>query len=336
MKTTIHDVARRAGVSTTTVSHVMTEGRNRARYAPATVQRVLRAAERLRYSPSRRAHNMCAGTNRIVSMFSSMGEDIESPYGCMIFTGAALAFQEVGYAVEIVDPSMGCELSRVLRNTDGVIFCVGMDLAVAEVVRQSQLPTVRLNVGLSDPTDCVEPDDRAGMQSIGAHVLKLGYERVIYVRPRLTADHPSIRIRETALAESIAGLTFGTLPYDVSASPPEKALQPLIRDLQRDALSHTVLVAYADNIRLALQQVLYRAGLAVPRDIGIASGYTALYDRTTNAGLQATGATYRVTDLGAAGARMMLERIRAGGASVPSVLVPETFVEGTTTCSQRV
>jgi LacI family transcriptional regulator len=324
---TIRDVARQAGVSITTVSHVLSGGPNGARYSPDTMQRVREAAQQLGYAPSRRGYNMRKGRNGVVSLFLTLPGAFDSGYQCMIFTGAALASRESGYSVEIVNPDKEANLARVLGNTDGVAFCVQMCAATEAIVRQSKLPAVRLNLGSYDPADGVEPDDRAGAAAIGLHLRTLGYQRIVYVSP-LPGGHPSIRVREAALAEAAAGLAFDTVTLD------GPGLQPVIHDLQRHALPRTAFVAYADSIRVALQQKLFRAGLLIPDDVGLASCHTGLFGRTIDADLPVTGATYRALDLGVAGARMLLERIGNGGVSVPSVLVPETFIEGKTTCRQ--
>ncbi len=326
MRVTIHDVAKSAGVSITTVSHVLNGGAHRDRYAATTVQGVLRASERLGYVPSRRGRSMSTGLNRVVSIFAELNRMQGSPYSCMVFTGAAMALRESGYTVEIVDPRLETNLGSVLANTDGVLFCVNTNLAAETTVAGSGLPMVRLNQGKFEPLNVVEPDDPGGMAAMGAHLLAMGYQRVLYVRP--LRGHSSIRIREHALKASLAGLDFAAVDFE------EEKLRAIIQDLKRDRTRRTVLVAYGDGLRLVVQQMLFSAGLSIPQDVGLASSHTGMLDPLIDRHLKVTGVTYSVMELGAIGARMLLERIRNAGADMPSVVVPELFVPGVSTCMQ--
>lgn len=80
---TIKDVAKMAGVSTTTVSHVI----NETRYvAEETKQAVLKAIQQLHYSPSAVARSLKVNTTKSIGM--------------MVTTSAAPYFAEIVHTVE--------------------------------------------------------------------------------------------------------------------------------------------------------------------------------------------------------------------------------------------
>jgi LacI family transcriptional regulator len=70
MSSSIRDVAASAGVSLATVSQVL-NGRENARIAPATQERVRRAAQELNYQPNRLARSLITGRTDTIGMMIS-------------------------------------------------------------------------------------------------------------------------------------------------------------------------------------------------------------------------------------------------------------------------
>ena len=95
----IKDIAERAGVSPTTVSHVLNNSRP---VHPKTVARVRKAIEELQYTPNMLARSLRRQQTNTIGLLVS---DIENPY-----------FSELGYAVEKTAYERGYSL--ILCNTD--------------------------------------------------------------------------------------------------------------------------------------------------------------------------------------------------------------------------
>ncbi|HEY9076072.1 MAG TPA: LacI family DNA-binding transcriptional regulator [Anaerolineaceae bacterium] len=85
--TSIQDIARRAGVSATTVSHVL----NKSRYVhPNTVERVMQAVRELNYKPNMVARSLRRRQTHTIGLLVS---DIESPF----FTELARSVENTAY-----------------------------------------------------------------------------------------------------------------------------------------------------------------------------------------------------------------------------------------------
>src|SRR5207248_956924 len=96
---TLHDVARAAGVSATTVSHVI----NNTRFvAPETTERVLRAIEHLRYEVNFNARNLKTGRSQVIGVLIT---DITNPH----FSGVVRGVEDV---------ANGAGYQMILCNTD--------------------------------------------------------------------------------------------------------------------------------------------------------------------------------------------------------------------------
>lgn len=95
----IKDIASRAGVSTTTVSHVL----NKSRYVhPDTVTRVMQVVEELKYKPNMLARSLRRHTTNTIGLLVS---DVENPF-----------FSEVARAVEAAAYQRGYNM--IFCNTD--------------------------------------------------------------------------------------------------------------------------------------------------------------------------------------------------------------------------
>ena len=113
----ITDVARRAGVSTATVSRVLTQP---DMVTPATRQRVLQAVQRLDYTPNAAAKNL--RRLRTACLLVTV-PDISNPFFSLILQGIEDVAQREGYSVLVGDtqhdPSREESYAQMLKQDVG-------------------------------------------------------------------------------------------------------------------------------------------------------------------------------------------------------------------------
>src|SRR5438477_8013999 len=118
----IYEVAKRAGVSTATVSRVLSQPNV---VAPATRRRVLQAVEHLSYEPNSTAKNL--RTLRTEKLLVTV-PDISNPFFSLILQGIEDAAQREGYSVLLGDtqhdPQREERYALMLKKkeADGLIF----------------------------------------------------------------------------------------------------------------------------------------------------------------------------------------------------------------------
>src|SRR4051794_32441539 len=93
------DVARRVGVSQSTVSLVLS-GKGRGRISARTEEAVRAAAAELGYRPNVAARTLRTGVARTVGL---VVPDITNPFFGRVLRGAQRAAQRAGYTVVLVD-----------------------------------------------------------------------------------------------------------------------------------------------------------------------------------------------------------------------------------------
>lgn len=178
---TIRDVAKKAGVSVATVSHVINGTR---KVAPETEARVRRAMEELGYQPNAIAQSLRKRTTYAVGILVS---DITNPFFATLVRGAEDAALEAGYSVIVCnsdeDPQKEDMYIRALwrRRIDGMLIAPtrdGTSSALQELVRR-KLPFVfvdRKAKGIE--ADAVLSDNIGGAYLATKHLIERGHKRI--------------------------------------------------------------------------------------------------------------------------------------------------------------
>ena len=148
MTTTIHDVARRARVSVTTVSRALTQP---DLLRSTTRERVLRAAKALAYHPNRAARSLITGKTGNIGI---VVPDLSNPFYPGVVRGVQLRAHQAGYAVFLADSNedMNAEENLVhamAKQVDGVIVCApfASDAALRRLRETTSLVLVNRRAG---------------------------------------------------------------------------------------------------------------------------------------------------------------------------------------------
>lgn len=259
---TVHDVARAAGVSISTVSRALAEPE---RVAAGTRARVVDAARDLGYRPNRAASGLRAGRTGAVGF---VVPDLENPYFASVTKGAQARVRATGYAVLVTDtgedPDLEADLVRGLaEQTDGIILCSPRALA-RDLDAVGAMPVILVNRE-HDERPAVTADEASGMVQAVEHLRALGHRRMAYVGGPATSwtDHQ----RRAGLARA------GAIAPDVDivqlgAFRPHVAGGRAAADLVTGS-GATGVIAYNDLVAIGLVDRLRTRGLHVPRDLSV-------------------------------------------------------------------
>jgi LacI family transcriptional regulator len=177
---TIRDVAREAGVSTTTVSHVINRTR---RVDPATAAKVADAIDRLGYRPNALARSMRRGRTHTVGLVLP---DIANPFFGDLARALEDALFEAGYSAIICNSDGdGEKESRyvdVLRSkqVDGMLLIAATQPSDSlGDLGPDAPPTVIVDRELDAPgSSQVVVDNHRGGYLAGEHLLALGHRDI--------------------------------------------------------------------------------------------------------------------------------------------------------------
>lgn len=177
---TIKDVALRAGVSVTTVSHVV----NETRHVSAEVrERVEGAIRDLGYVPSAVARSLKSNNTRTVGMLIP---NSSNPYFAEIVRVVEDRCYAAGYTLVLCntddEPRRQGVYLQVLseRRIDGlIVVSTGDDASVAKLLRGLRMPVVLVDREIDDPAcDLVESAHMHGGLLATRHLVSLGHTRI--------------------------------------------------------------------------------------------------------------------------------------------------------------
>ena len=207
---TIVDVARRAGVSISTVSHVVNGTR---RVNPGTLQLVEEAIAFVGYRPNALARSLKrASTDCVGIAISAISNPYFSDTICAIETECARLGMMVFLSDTQDDPAQELKVVRALhqRRVDGIILAPSGDPESRAVayLEEHRIPFVLVDRMLSDRFDQVGVTNKSSMQLLVAHVLSHGHARIGYVAGQKGFSTTQERIDGYRAALKAAGIAF--------------------------------------------------------------------------------------------------------------------------------
>ncbi len=247
--TTLLEVARRAGVSKSTVSNVI---RGAPLVADATKAKVERAIADVGYHPNAIARALKARTS---SALGIIVPDLANPFHAELAVAVERAASALGFAVLAAHtecrPRIEDEAGRALieRRVDGVVIAgISLGSRLPGALLDRGIPVVLASVGEleDDRLGVIDHDDPAAMVAIVEHLWGLGHRRIAFVSQHL-AEHSGER-RRLGFAAALARRDLAPVGLDDGA---------------------TAVVAHNDMLAIATIDRLERAGRRVPRDVSV-------------------------------------------------------------------
>lgn len=314
---TSRDVAIEAGVSQATVSRAL---RGDPRVAPATRERVVKAAAALGYTPNLLARGLVTEKTSTVGVVVA---DLTNPFYPYLLRSLHDAFNLAGYRLvlfaERTDNRDGREhLSQLLdRSLDGVLIATAtLESQTVEFLTDRGMPVVlvvRYVDGLD--VDRVIADNVAGGRLAAQYLVDAGHTRIGAIFG--PANTSTARDREKGFRQGL-----------------EEAGIPFLEDLRRDGnYSHqsghqwgldlltrddrpTALLGGNDVVTFGVIDAAHRLGLSVPKDVSILG-----FDDIPMAAWEVFSlSTVRqpFSDMAFAAATMLVDRIEGAGDSIPA------------------
>ncbi|MDX8467772.1 substrate-binding domain-containing protein [Mesorhizobium sp. VK23B] len=319
--TTIADVARYAGVSVATVSHVM----NRTRHVePETAERVRAAITALRYSPNSLARSLRRGETKTIGLLLP---DNSNPFFASVARQIEDAGFVAGYTVILCNSDGSAEKEErylsvlMAKQIDGLIFAGSSDHARVFASLSTAVPAVLLDREIhSVHVDSVLVDHDHGGYLAGRYLVGLGHKRIgVIGGPRDSSSSPA-RLRGFTRALEEAGLALS--PSSVVDSDYHFAGGRLAMErLMEQAPEITAVFACNDLMAMGAITALRSRGLRVPDDMSLVGFDDIPYAVTTWPPL--TTIAQPVEKIGTRAVSLLLERV--GEPTAPSrreVLAP--------------
>jgi len=328
-KARLSDIADTLGLSTATVSKVLTGGASAARFNAETVERVRAVAAQMNYVPNRVARNLRAQRTYEVGMvLGSAPRSLEAePYDGRLLLGLSEAAAEYGLAAVVVYPREREQAPRDISQyldgrTDGLIVrCFGQsDVAFLQVLATEGVPAVALWCqDVPEGVGYVDVDHYGGVYRATQHLLSLGHRRISFClgsnRDRQNLHFPA---RYNGYRQALSDAGVAPLPAWL-ASNAEK-----VPALLSGPRAVTAVCAFNDVAARRVAAVIEQTGLCIPRDLSLA-GFDNLAETEFVAG-GLTTVDHPIREMGREAIRRLVALIDGAPVSEGRVVLPTSLV----------
>jgi DNA-binding LacI/PurR family transcriptional regulator len=263
-KANIRTVAAAAGVSTATVSRVMS---GVATVNSDLAERVRRVAEEMAYRPSEAARGLARG---VIRNIGALMPDLGNAYFHDVIKSMNDVASPIGYRMLIADHSGDPDSEfatawDLLGHVDGLaLLSSRLDVSrLRELARQST-PVVlvnRVDVGVDLPM--VGVDSFTAMLEICAHLAELGHRKVLYLSGSELAWQDRERWRAVQTSTRFLGIEASRVESDGTIETSYHQTEEV------QATGPTAMICFNDLAAIGAISKLRELGLDVPGDISV-------------------------------------------------------------------
>jgi DNA-binding LacI/PurR family transcriptional regulator len=318
---TLADVARAAGVSTSTASEALT---GRGRVSPATRAAIRETALALGYRPNGLARSLRTGRTLSIGLHQLAGSDrFAAQYTREFAAGAIEVVHQADYDLTMLATDTALPRAR-LPHVDGIIIAdpIANDVRARELL-ESGIPVVAGEYyppGMpSSPVVAV--DHATVMRALLDHAYERGARRPLLVGPDENSGWGTMLHAVYSAWCAERGLAAAYQAIDFLAG---FAADGTTRDALASRPDADLLLVPGEGLTIAALDALRERGLAPGRDVLVASCSDATVLAHTSPPVTAIDLSPR--DLGAACAAALIAHLAEGAPLVPLTLLPGILI----------
>ena len=266
----IKDVAREAGVSTATVSHVI----NDTKYVTdETRQKVEDAIQKLNFYPNAHARTLASGRSNIIGLLVS---DISNPFFPELVKSIEAAAFEHGYNLMLFNTNYDAKRAAdyvrrliELKVAGVALMTAELEPALIDELANKQVRTVFNDIGIvGENMSNIVLDYSAGIEEAVRHLVSLGHEKIAHIAG-------SSRIRSGVIRrEAFVDAMKRYLPNEKNLLIVEgdfriESGRMAATEILESKKLPTAVVVANDMMALGAMQEFKAVGLKIPQDISI-------------------------------------------------------------------
>ncbi|HEV2446812.1 MAG TPA: LacI family DNA-binding transcriptional regulator [Candidatus Sulfopaludibacter sp.] len=264
----LEQVARRAKVSTATVSRVLN---NASVVKSSTRARVMKAIEELKYHPNLHARSLAGGKSRTLGVIVS---NMENPFFFDIYKTIESDAHERGYEVVMANTDYRSEQLvtsvrlMIGRRVMGLAAIVSeMAPELIDELTESRTPVVFYDVGASRRNITnIRVDYRRGIEKVVDYLHSLGHRRLGFVGHHAVLG--PINERMKAVMDAVARIPELEVRTTADADTLEGGRQAT-RLLLATGFQPTAIICVNDVTAVGALRELRERGLRVPQDVSV-------------------------------------------------------------------
>lgn len=329
---TIKDVAKKANVSISTVSRVLSDS---PKISEKTKKHVRKVIEELGYHANLNARSLVQQTTKTIGviMKHSASEAVHTTFIPEVLRGISYVCNKYEYSIRLSTGESEEDLFQDVlkmvngKQVDGVLVLYSKkDDPVVDYLIQSQIPFVILGKPTKDVNKIayVDNDNIHAAMDATQYLIKLGHKRIAFIgddkkyevtNARLAGFQQSLRTNQLEICdEYIKNINYN---YDEGVQ--------VIHELMSLPVPPTAMVLTDDLNALIVLSALSKIGLKVPEDVSVICFNNSTISRVSNPRL--TSVDIQIFQLGYEAAKTVIEQINEPNALKKSLIIPTKIVE---------
>lgn len=324
---TLKDIAKQAGVSTTTVSRALN---NKDDISSPTKEKILRIVKQMGYTPNAVARGLKIKRTETIGAVIA---DISDPFFAPIVKGIEKAARKEGYHLILCDtdedyPTEKEALKTLIeKRVDGLLITPAQtEYQDIVELKRKKLPFVLLGRHFDFElleTDYVATDDVKGAFSVTTYLIKKGHKRILFINGPMYISSAKERLAGYKRGLLEAGVEIDVSLIKEGGIKMEDGYRIMKEELKK-SFEFTAVFAYSDFVALGVMKALKEANLEIPRDVAVA-GYD---DIDIASFLEVPLTTVRIPkyELGVEGFKLLRKKMTGEISSPKKVILPTELV----------
>ncbi|MDP4276152.1 MAG: LacI family DNA-binding transcriptional regulator [Bacteroidota bacterium] len=270
-KTNITDIAKKTGLSITTVSRVLNGKAGQYRIGKDSQQKVIEAAKELNYIPNQYAANLRTGRSNTIALIVP---SINNPFFADIASNITAEVRKFGYITIISDSDENIENEElelkqlVSRNIEGLIIIpCGNKWEHIKSLYDQGLPLICIDRYFEDlDLPYVSTNNYDGAYSATKYLIENGHTRITCMQGVQLSTPNKLRVQGFRDAMEEAGLDSSSIVGD-SFTLQNGYLETKL--LLQQAEKPTAVFTLSNTIAMGCMKALKEEGIRIPEDISL-------------------------------------------------------------------
>lgn len=305
MAVTIKDVAKRAGVSYSTVSRALNGiGENEDKR-----KRILEIAEEMGYVRNQVAVNLKMSRSNVIGLYFSTIGKMTSPFVLHdVLTGV---YSVVGSRYNVVVKGIDMHSAGTINPScfDGIIVLTqrNEDSDFMEEVLSKNIPLVAICRAVFVDAPNVTTDEAGAMERAMDYLLANGHRRICVIEGASGLDSTRLRHRGWVTSVRKHGLDPADIPYLGGTYRYASGYQQAKKLLEHQP---TAILCFNDEMAFGAREAIVEAGLRVPDDVSLI-GFDN-WDLSGYSSMKLTTVERNMGEIAKEGTRILMRRLEDG------------------------
>lgn len=327
---TIKDVAKKADVSPSTVSRVLSDS---SAISKKTKKKVRKVMEEVGYTPNLSARYLATKQTKTILLVlkTASVEMRQNPFFTDVLISVSEVCKDKGYSTimttSIDEYALFTEVKNYIdsRIIDGIILLYSKQDKVTQYIKEKSFPFIVVGKSLNDnyPVMYVDNDNVLASEQITQYMIGLGHKSLLFISEQGDYEVSKDRVRGFKKTCEVYDINYGVVEGTLDRVTAKKIIDT------NDISSYSGIITSDSMMNLVILSVLYDKDISVPNDIQTATFNDSFLSET--ACPSQTVVNIFPESLGKMAATNLIELLEDKNYPLYNVVIPTKIIERNST-----